>query len=553
MPIKPILLYADVNQKECDSFTHFFSSRYQVHTVSSSALCMTLLKKQAFDVLVVDRTILEKAGISLLSDVQRRYPDVSLVLTGMRGSDTLMSDAMNTGHMLCFIQKPWNNAHFDVIGRAAGRRKIATGEKRKVQELQSMVGELNFLHTISQQISAKKPLPALLNEIMEGSKLLMHAEASSLLLYDPKEKKLDFFVATGTKGKLLKKYSLPLGQGIGGWVGKHRQSLLIQDCYTDPRFCKTYDDETGFRTRSMICVPLIRKKRLLGVMQVINKKGGGEFENRDLKLFETLASYCAIAIENHKLTESQVAAEALERELETARAIQQRSLPASLPEYADIDVAAQLIPAKQVGGDYYNVIKIDEQRTLLVIADVAGKGVPGALIVSTLWTYLTSYFKLTPEEFDLNRMIKGLNGVLIEATTSDRFVTAWFGLYHHPTRKLMSLNAGHNPPCLFRASQPQPVELQAGGIFLGGFDLPYQTEEIELQKGDCLVFYTDGVTEAFNAREEEYEMERLLRIIQEHQGLSAHELLEKIQTDVKKHVGKAPQSDDITCAVMKVL
>jgi len=329
--------------------------------------------------------------------------------------------------------------------------------------------------------------------------------------------------------------------------------LLVEDCYKDPRFSPDYDKKSKFKTKSMICVPLIRKRQLLGVMQVINKKGSGQFEERDLKIFETLASQCAIAIENHKLIEKQVETEALERELDTAREIQQKLLPAALPEYDDIQVAARLIPAKQVGGDYYNIVRINEKQSLFFVADVTGKGIPAALIVSTIYSCMNSYLKLKQDAFDLMTLVIAMNKVLIESTTTTKFATCWFGLYHHQTKHMVSINAGHNPPLIFRSCNTKPIALHKGGLFLGGLDVQYEMEEIQLRSDDVLVFFTDGVTEAWNEEEVEYEEYRLIQTVFKRLTEPAHAILSAIEKDVEQHVGKAQQSDDFTCAIMKIL
>ena len=426
-------------------------------------------------------------------------------------------------------------------------------KKLSAQEQHYLINKLQFLHSVSQKISEKKLLPKLLTEIMETSKRVMDAEASSLLLYEPQDKKLYFQVATGKKGKLVKKYSVDLGMGIAGWVAQHLQPLLIEDCYADPRFNPAYDKKSRFRTKSMICVPLIRKKQLLGVMQVINKKGSGVFSKSDVTVFETLAAQCAIAIENARLIESQIASEALERELETARAIQQKLLPPTLPVYVDIQVAAKLIPARQVGGDYYNILRITENQSLFFVADVTGKGIPAALIVSTIYTCLHTYLSWNRARFDLPDFVAALNKLLIESTTFDKFATCWFGLYNHDTKTLLSINAGHNPPYIFANGKKDPIELNAGGLFLGGIESPYEMETVQLSAQDVLVFFSDGVTEAWNKKEEEYEERRLINIVHQHRQRSAAEILSEIEQDVNKHVGRAPRSDDFTCAVVKIL
>jgi len=414
-----------------------------------------------------------------------------------------------------------------------------------------LIKKLQFLHSISQDISAMKPLPLLLGEIMESSKILMQAEASSLLLYDETTDKLNFQIATGEQGKLVKQFSIEMGKGIAGWVGQNVESLLIHDCYADSRFNPDYDKKSNFITKSMICVPLTRKGKLLGVMQVINKSDGSCFEKEDLALFETLAAQCAIAIENQQLTKKQIKAEALELELKTAREIQQHLLPDKLPDYNDLDIAAMIIPAREIGGDYYDVIKITEHISLFLIADVSGKGVPAALIVSIIVTCLKSSLHYRKNQFELQELVSTMNQVLIESTTSTKFVTAWFGIYNHLEKSLTSLNAGHNPPFLLRAGSNEFINLEKGGIFLGAMDLPFTSETITLEKDDLIVYFSDGVTEAWNVAEEDYGETRLEKTILKARNKPAAEILKIIYKDVKDYTGTAEQNDDITCGILK--
>ena len=554
MPIKFSLLHADKDTKALKTLPALFQSQYLIYTATSPAECREILKEHEIHLMILDQSIVGMAGEDFLEKVLLGYQKTIKILTGTNDNVDFLIHAMNSGNVYRYIPKPWDEKAFKkTIQHALKSYVERQKDETDIVDFKYIIDELNFLHKISQKISEKKPLPVLLNEIMESSKLLMHAEASSLLLYEPEDNKLHFQVATGEKGKLIKKYSVDVGEGIAGWVAEHQKPLLVKDCYEDPRFNPEYDKKTDFRTKSMICVPLIRKNQLLGVIQVINKREAEQFEERDLTIFETLASQCAIAIENHRLTEIQIETEALERELETAREIQQKLLPTSLPEYEDIQVAAELIPAKQVGGDYYNIIRVDENQSLFFVADVTGKGIPAALIVSTITSCLTSYFKMLTCPFELMTLVQGLNRVLIESTTETKFATCWFGLYEHDSRKLISVNAGHNPPYVFRRQGKEPVVLGKGGLFLGGLDVPYESEEVKLRSGDVLVFFTDGVTEAWNLKEEEYEEKRLIRVVSENMGRQADEILNAIETDVQKHVGKAQQSDDFTCAVVKVM
>ncbi|MBX7042514.1 MAG: SpoIIE family protein phosphatase [Ignavibacteria bacterium] len=421
-----------------------------------------------------------------------------------------------------------------------------------VEQLESMVKELNYLHQVSQRISQKKDIEVLLHEIMESCKEVTNSEASSLLIYDEKENNLYFEVALGDKGHEVKKIVCNMGEGIAGWVAENRKPLLVEDCYSDPRFNPEYDKQTGFRTRSMICVPMLMEERLIGVIQVINKKGEKSFTERDLNLFQILASQCGISIENARLTDIQIRQKAFERELETARMIQENLLPQKLPSVAGLDIAFRLRSAKEIGGDYYNVYKLDETHTLFFICDVSGKSVSAALIVSTICSCMMTYLKMKPEHAELEQIVSALNKVLIESTTEEKFATAWFGLYDSSDRTIVSINSGHNSTFVFRNGKVCK-DLNAGGVFLGLADLPYTSESFQLMEGDTIVCFTDGISEAFSSSGELYGDERLCETIGRHIGLPAEELLNGIFDDVKTFAEGTDQSDDMTCGVVKVV
>lgn len=427
--------------------------------------------------------------------------------------------------------------------------KNITDESTKIDLL---LKEMKYLNEITQSISEIKPLDLLLCEIMESCKTLMNADASSLLIYNEEENILFFEVATGEKGSEVKKITCKMGEGIAGWVAQKRKPLLIDDCYKDERFNPESDKINNFITRSMICVPMIHKEKLVGVIQVINKKNEDVFSERDLIIFKILASQCAVAIVNASLIKVQIQQEALNRELKTASDIQQNLLPEKLPEFNDLDVAAVVIPAKEVGGDYYNVIKISEFKTLFFIADVTGKSISAALIVSTIYSTVITYLDQNKNSFDLKDFVNCLNRILIESTTEDKFVTAWFGLYDHNERTLESINAGHNVTFIIGENE-NITELLIGGIFLGLLEFKYESQKIILNVNDIVFYFTDGINEAMNKELNMYGDKRLISALKENYNKKSQELIDNILTDLNNFVNGAEQSDDITCVVIKVL
>ncbi len=419
-------------------------------------------------------------------------------------------------------------------------------------EYNSLLKRIKFFQSVTHNIAERKPLQNLLDEIIVSTKKLLETEAASLLLFNKHENNLYFHTISGGTVKSLKSKPVKIGGGIAGWVAEKKEPLIINDCYTDPRFNKEFDKETGFTTKMMVCAPMINKNNLVGVIQAINKKNGESFSKEDLELFEALAVQCAVAIENARLIEIEIRSEQTKAEMETARKIQQNFLPRSVPSVKGLDMSIKLVPAKEIGGDYFNVIRINDELTLFFVGDVAGKSIPAGLIVSTLFSYLQIYFIISKENFDAVDFVRLFNKFLIESTTADKFVTAWFGFYDSEENSLTSINAGHNPVFLLRNSSGSLEQLAAGGLMLGSFEAPYVSEKIKLGKNDLIVFYTDGIPEALNIKGEEFGDSRFENLLLANKNLNPEELLNLIFKEIKLYRGEAEQSDDITLGIFKV-
>ncbi len=416
----------------------------------------------------------------------------------------------------------------------------------------SLLKRIKFFQNIIHELSIHKPLQELLDQIITASKKLLDSEAASLLLFNKEEKALYFHTIAGGTATTLKSRAVNLGEGIAGWVAEKKESLIINDCYSDPRFNKSFDISTGFYTRNMICVPMINKNELVGVIQSINKKNNEPFSKEDLQLFESLSAQCAIAIENERLIEIELKAQQTKLELETAYKIQKRFLPEKIPNINNIDISVRLKSAKEVGGDYFTVIKIDDANTLFFVADVSGKSVPAALIVSTLYSFLQFYFIIRKEKIDPIDMVQSFNRFLISSTTPDKFATAWFGFFNSESKNLLSINAGHNPIYLLKNGAEKLSKLSIGGLMLGNIDLPYSSETVSLQENDLIVFYTDGIPEAMNSKQEEFGEEKFESLILTNKNFSPDNLSKTIFDELKNYRGEAEQSDDIILGILRI-
>lgn len=243
----------------------------------------------------------------------------------------------------------------------------------------------------------------------------------------------------------------------------------------------------------------------------------------------------------------------IETELDLATKIQVSMLPCLFPAFPDhenLDLRAYYHPAKEVGGDFYDYFIIDKSHIGVVIADVSGKGVGAALFMAISKTVLKNQLQLglSPEE-----AIKNANKQLCENNESGLFVTCWAGVYDIDTGVLTFVNAGHNPPVLIRKGQKPEFIKQRSGFVLAGFEgFQYKQEELKLESGDEMFFYTDGVTEAIDCDEQLFGDARLLESIEKHKGLDINEQLVLLKNDIDGFAGKVEQFDDITVMALRI-
>ncbi len=238
-----------------------------------------------------------------------------------------------------------------------------------------------------------------------------------------------------------------------------------------------------------------------------------------------------------------------EEELLEAREIQKRLLPKELPEVADYEIAAMTRPAHCVGGDYYDVVRVSERETVFAIADVAGKGLPAALLMSNLQAALKPLLRqqLPPRE-----LCRRLNRTLCDITPLGKFVSFFCGVLDSQENRLVYCNAGHNPPIVVRGLGAA-IELNAAGAVLGQFpDWVYEQSEIRLQSGDALVLFTDGLVDAWNEKEESFGEGSLIRIAQQRLGEPAVQLMESLLDAASKHCGGRFQ-DDASIVIVKAM
>ena len=414
------------------------------------------------------------------------------------------------------------------------------------------VRNLNALLEVSRALGAEMHLDNLLPVIIHKTTEVMDAERSSLFIYDPDSDELWSKVAEGMDEKTIR---FPAGVGIAGDVAKTLKTANIPDAYDDSRFNPEFDKQSDFKTKSVLCMPMTtRKGELIGVVQVLNKTDGGTFQESDEKLLEALCIQAGVAIVRARLTEAFLEKQRIEESLKLAADIQMGMLPSTFPAFPernDFDLFAGIIPAKEVGGDFYDFFLVDKKHLCFVIGDVSGKGIPAALFMALTKTQIkaSSSRRRTPGD-----ILFRANNDLCHENESSMFCTLFYGIMNTETGEVTYANAGHNPPYIIEKGV-EPVQIEStGGIALGVMEeMEFESATFTASKGASIFLYTDGVNEAMNEADEEYSYERLEDYLKENSTGSITDMVNKNLESVKEFAGAAPQSDDITVLALRYL
>jgi len=322
--------------------------------------------------------------------------------------------------------------------------------------------------------------------------------------------------------------------------------------YQDPRI-SAEEREWLMRLDAQLLLPLSVKDRLVGFLSLGQKRSEEPYSGSDIRLLSSVAAQTGLALENSQLT-AEIAAEAakrerLNREIEIAREVQERLFPQKLPRIEGLDCAGGCRPALGVGGDYYDFLPLPGGRLGVVIGDVSGKGIAAALLMASLQASVRG--QSLRGESDLAGLIRSVNSLIYESSTSSRYATLFYAQLDPVTRKLDYVNAGHNPPLVVRGTEA--IRLDVGGTVVGLLPhFPYQQGEVMLEPGDVLVGFTDGISEAMNAADEEWGEERLLQAIQACRQLPAKEMIPELLARADEFVNGAPQHDDMTMVIVKL-
>jgi sigma-B regulation protein RsbU (phosphoserine phosphatase) len=439
----------------------------------------------------------------------------------------------------------FSKSDLELLNTIAGNAAMAIDNARLFQDAQQKVETLHLLHDISTDLSSALDIQHVLTTSLKRVQESLQTAAGSIMTVEDDE--LVFQVAIGDKSDKIKPFRIPKGEGIAGWVVENAEGVIVNDAEADPRFFSGADKETGFVTKQLMAAPMIINQTAIGVIEVFNKPGG--FTEADLELLNTVAGSAAIALENARLYEVAVEKGRMEKELQMALRVQASLIPDEAPKKKGWEFAAVWLPAREVSGDYYDFIHGQDGKLGLLIADVTGKGMPAALFMAFSRSILRSSLDQTASPAE---NVTNANLLICEDSSIDMPVTAVYALLDPKTAEIIYVNAGHNPPLHYKAKQGELAELKGTGMLLGAIEeATYEEASLTMESGDIIVFYTDGIPDAINAKKEDYGEERLKEVVLVNSKAGAKGMLKAIEKSIHQFIGNTAPFDDITLMVVK--
>ncbi|NUM70829.1 MAG: SpoIIE family protein phosphatase [Ignavibacteriaceae bacterium] len=373
----------------------------------------------------------------------------------------------------------------------------------------------------------------------------------------------------------ISEHSVEIAESQGSWIIWSRGDgvpVAVKNAgYTDAlkitKFCNKYLTGLSIKTVDLkdlykteitdekyqyaIIAPLKAYGKVHGYLFNL-RKNNVEFDDEDKAVLETYSDYAAVAVENSFLLKESIEKERLEKELDVAREMQRKIIPQELPSYEKVDISAVFIPAFEVGGDYYDFFRLQEDKFAFVIADVSGKGISAAFIMAELRGVFESLTKIKSNPKEILGLV---NQSLRRILDSKSFISAVFGIIDLSENKVKLVRAGHCPPILLTEEglrEINPTGLGLGMTFTDKFCDTLGEAEFELKENDTLILYTDGITEAKNSDLKDFGTDALINIVKDSKGRSSSEIANEIIRSVTIHSESNPQHDDITLVVLKL-
>ena len=437
----------------------------------------------------------------------------------------------------------------EILRQFAAHVAVALENARFYERARRDAEAFETLADVGRQVAAILDLDELLVKIARLTRRLVDYRTFGILLVDEETGELEMKVGL----QYGERVSLPrvrLGDGLVGYAALHREPVLVPDVSKDPRYIKVVED-----VRSELAIPLLIRDRCIGVFDLESPELGA-FDKRDVEILTLLASHAAVAIENARLYEAVRAnEERLDREVRFAQRVQMALLPRGLPKrLRGVDVAASFLPARELGGDFYDFLSPEPHGLVVAVGDVSGKGVPAALLsafAGELVRSRTFRRRYTTERTSPAAVLAAMNTIIWERRVEQYYVTLCYAAFDLKQRRLVLANSGLPYP--IRSTAEGSSQIAQPGLPLGTFEgSAYEEITLPLGPGDVFVFCSDGVYDAVDAAGQEFGLDRLLDVVARTREQGAQRIVDAIFAAVEDFRSEAVPNDDMTVVVVRI-
>jgi len=478
----------------------------------------------------VDQEIGRLGGISMKSLI-------SVPLIG-KGQMIGVIEAINK------LDGEFDETDLDVLIGLANQIAVAIDNAHLYRVVKREALEKHLLYEIGKKLSGSLRLDEVLREILDSLKKAVDFDSAGIYLVDSDTRQIESVLTVGYDPDDEATQNLMIGEGLIGTVAQEGEAVIVPDVTADRRYIKSRPT-----TRSEIVAPIKLDDKSIGVINLESDRFDA-FDHHARSLMSAFASQAAISIERARLHEQLIAGQKLVEQLSIAREIQRSFLPGRTPDIPGYDLAGRNVPSFQVGGDYYDFIDIVEGQTGIAIGDVSGKGIAAALIMASFRASLIAEIR---NNYSIRTICRKVNNLLCESVRPGSFVTALYGVLDSRNHVLTFSNCGHDQPILLR-SDDRVEYLKEGGPLLGVTpNVDYEERPVYLNRGEVVLLYTDGVSEAFNSADEAFGRERLIQVLRDNRRETSQGISEAIFKAVKEYASRRYVFDDLTMIVLKRL
>lgn len=454
------------------------------------------------------------------------------------------------GHMIGVVEVinkvdgPFTDIDLDIMIGLNNQMAVAIDNAHLVRELQREALERKLLYDVAMRLAGALELDELLKDILVSLRQVVRYDVGGIFLIDADNNNIQSIHTVGYDQGVDDMLHLKVGQGLVGHVAKTGIGVIVPDVAQDPYYISAHG-----ATRSEIVAPIKFGERVIGVINLESDELD-VYDEHSLSLINAFAAHAAISLERARMYESMMSGQKLEEQLNVARTIQQTFLPNKPPKVKGYDIRGSNVSSGQVGGDYFDYIRIVESQYGLTVADVSGKGVPAALIMASFRASLIAEIR---NNYSIRTICQKVNTLLVESLDPGRYVTAVYGVLDSANNIFTYANCGHNLPFLLRADGSVQY-LREGGPVLGVTPHAlFEEQALFLNVGDLIVMYTDGVTEIFSEDGEEFGLDRLIEVVKSCRAKSCEEIEQRVYNEVRGFAARTHQFDDFTLMIIKRL